>query len=171
MRAAGFLPMSTNFLTALAQVAPQSPEPQVLDVDGTAWLMFGLFLLATFILTQWLWKPYIRVREERVSRVDGFRSEAERLEKEASSRLQRVEAQLAEARRAGSAERARSRAEAQSAEARLSAEAQAAAQRALADARTKVDAALATERARLQERASKLGREITERVLGRQVVS
>jgi F-type H+-transporting ATPase subunit b len=163
--------MSTNFFTALAQVAPQSPEPQVLDVDGTAWLMLGLFLLVAFILTQWLWKPYIRVREERVSRVDGFRSEAERLEREAATRLARVEAQLAEARRSGSAERTRSRAEAQAHEARLSAEAQAAAQRALAEARAKVEAALATERARLQERASKLGREITERVLGRPVAS
>jgi F0F1-type ATP synthase membrane subunit b/b' len=163
--------MSTNFLTALAQVAPQSSEPQVLDVDGTAWLMFGLFLLVAFILTQWLWKPYLRVREERVSRVDGFRSEAERLEKEATTRLARVEAQLAEARRAGSAERARTRAEAQAHEARLSAEAQAAAQRALAEARAKVEAALGAERGRLQERAGKLGREITERVLGRPVVS
>jgi F-type H+-transporting ATPase subunit b len=163
--------MTTNFLTALAQVAPETPEPQVLDVDGTAWLMFGLFLLAAFILTQWLWKPYIRVREERVSRVDGFRSEAERLEKEAAARLARVEAQLAEARRSGSAERARSRAEAQAHEARLSAEAQAAAQRALTEARAKVESALAAERARLQERAGKLGREITERVLGRPVVS
>jgi len=171
MRAAGFSPMSTNFFTALAQVAPQSPEPQVLDVDGTAWVMFGLFLVVAFILTQWLWKPYIRVREQRVARVDGFREEAERLEKEASTRLARVEAQLAEARRAGSAERGRSRAEAQAQEARLTAEAQAAAQRALAEARGKVDAALGAERARLQERAAKLGREITEKVLGRQVVS
>jgi F-type H+-transporting ATPase subunit b len=164
--------MSTNiFLTALAEVAPQSPEPQVLDIDGTSWLMFGLFLLVAFILTQWLWKPYIRVREERVSRVDGYRSEAERLEKEAANRLARVEAQLAEARRSGSAERNRTRTEAQAHEARLTAEAQAAAQRALADARAKVDVALAAERSRLQERAGKLGREITEKVLGRQVVS
>src|SRR3954453_18707788 len=114
MRAAGLSSMSTNlFLTALAEVAPQSPEPQVLDVDGTAWLMLGLFLLVVFILTQWLWKPYIRVREERVARVDGYRGEADRLEKEAATRLARVEAQLAEARRVGSAERSRSRAEAQ----------------------------------------------------------
>ena len=163
--------MSTNFFLALGQVAPQSPEPQVLDIDGTTWVMFGLFLLVAFILTQWLWKPYIRVREERVARVDGFREEAERLEKEAATRLARVEAQLAEARRAGSAERSRSRAEAQAHESRLSAESQAAAQKALAEARAKVDAALSAERARLQERASKLGREITEKVLGRQVVS
>jgi len=164
--------MSTNpFLLALAEVAPQSPEPQLLDVDGTAWVLFGLFLLVTFILTQWLWKPYIRVREERVARVDGYRQEADRLEKETATRLARVEAQLAEARRAGSAERGKTRAAAQAQEAKLSAESQAAAQKALADARARVEAAMAAERAKLQDRAAVLGRQITEKVLGRPVTS
>jgi F-type H+-transporting ATPase subunit b len=164
--------MSTNFfLLALAEVAPQSSDQQLLDVDGTAWVMFGLFIVVGFILTQWLWKPYIRVREERVARVDGYRQEADRLEKEAATRLARVEAQLAEARRAGSAERGRARAAAQAHEAKLTADTQAAAQRALAEARAKVEAAMATERAKLQERAAALGRQITEKVLGRQVVS
>jgi F-type H+-transporting ATPase subunit b len=172
MRAAGLSSMNTNpAFIALAQVAPQSEEPQLLDVDGTALVMFGLFLVVAFVLTQWLWKPYIRVREERVSRVDGYREEAERLEREATARLTRVEAQLAEARRAGSAERGKARAEAQAHEAKITAEAQAAAQRALTEARAKVDAAITSERAKLQDRASKLGREITEKVLGRQVVS
>jgi F-type H+-transporting ATPase subunit b len=163
---------TTNLIfTALAQVAPQSPEPQLLDVDGTAFAMFGLFLLTVFVLTQWLWKPYIRVREERVSRVDGYRQEAERLEREAASRLARVEAQLAEARRVGSAERARARNEAQAHEAKLVADAQAASQRALADARARVEAAVAAERAKLHDRAAFLGREITEKVLGRSLVS
>jgi F0F1-type ATP synthase membrane subunit b/b' len=164
--------MSTNpFLLVLAEVAPQSPEPQLLDVDGTAWVMFGVFLVVAFILTQWLWKPYIRVREERVARVDGYRQEADRLEKEASTRLARVEAQLAEARRIGSAERGKARAAAQAHEAKLTADAQVAAQRALTEARAKVEAAMATERAKLQDRAAVLGRQITEKVLGRPVTS
>jgi F0F1-type ATP synthase membrane subunit b/b' len=172
MRAAGNSSMSTHpFFAALAQVAPQSPEPQLLDVDATSFVMFGLFLLTLIVLTVWLWKPYIRVREERVSRVDGFRQEAERLEKEASARLTRVEAQLAEARRVGSAERGRARAEAQAVESRLASEAQAAAQKSLNEARARIEAAVATERARLQDRASNLGREITSKVLGRPVVS
>ena len=164
--------MSTNpFLLVLAEVAPQSPEPQLLDVDGTAWVMFGVFLVVAFILTQWLWKPYIRVREERVARVDGYRQEADRLEKEASTRLARVEAQLAEARRIGSAERGKARAAAQAHEAKLTAEAQVAAQKALTEARAKVEAAMASERAKLQDRAAGLGRQITEKVLGRPVTS
>jgi F0F1-type ATP synthase membrane subunit b/b' len=164
--------MTTHpILLALAQVAPQSAEPQLLDVDATAFVMFGLFLLTVLVLTVWLWKPYLRVREERVSRVDGFREEAERLDKQATERLARVEAQLGEARRVGSAERTRSRTEAQAVEARLGAEAQASAQKALAAARAQVEAALTAERARLQERATTLGRDITSKVLGRPVAS
>src|SRR5688572_5592005 len=117
--------MKHTFLVAVAQAAPQAPEQQLLDLDGTVFVMLGLFLVTAFVLNQWLWKPYLRVREERVTRVDGYRQEAARLEAEAQARLQRVEAQLAEARRVGSAERARARAEAQAREQAILAQAQA----------------------------------------------
>src|SRR5262245_8654702 len=98
---------SARFLLSLAEAtgsAPQSPDQQLLDIDGTFFVMLGIFLLTMFVLNQLLWKPYLRVRGERVARVDGYRDEAKRLEGEAASRLQRVEAELADARRAGSAE-------------------------------------------------------------------
>jgi F-type H+-transporting ATPase subunit b len=163
--------MTSFFLISLAQAAPQAPEPQLLDIDRTVFLQLGLFFLTAFLLTRLLWRPYLKVRSERVSRVEGFREEASRLETEASARLARVEAQLAEARRTGSAERARARAEAQTREAEIVARAQAEAQRALAGERSKVEAAMAAERARLDQRAATLGREIAERVLGRPVAS
>lgn len=166
-----FTPFLNAIAAATAAGAPQSPDQQLLDIDGTAFVMLGLFLLTMFVLTQWLWKPYLRVREERVSRVDGYKVEAARLEKEAEQRLTRVEAQLAEARRDGAAERARTRTEAQAREQSIVAEAQAAAQRALVDARGKLDAAFAAERARLQDRARVLGNEIGEKVLGRGLTS
>jgi F0F1-type ATP synthase membrane subunit b/b' len=158
-------------LAAAAGTAPESPEPQLLDIDGTVFLMLGIFLVVAFVLTQWLWKPYLRVRELRVSRVEGYREEAARLEAEAAARLSRVEAQLAEARRTGSAERAHARAEAQAREHQIVAEAQAAAQQALAEARAQLDAAFAAEVAKLHDRALLLGREISEKVLGRPVTS
>jgi len=68
--------------------------------------MLGLFLLLAFILTRWLWKPYLRVRDERVRRIEGAHAEAEHLEANSAGRLARIEAQLAEARKAGNAERA-----------------------------------------------------------------
>lgn len=162
----------TPFLTSLAAAAaPRAHEQVLLDVDGTVFVMFGLFVLTALALTQLLWKPYLRVRDERVSRVEGRRQEAARLESDAAARLARVEAQLADARRIGSSERARSRAEAQAKEQEILAQAQAEAQKALAEARARVEAAIAAERAKLEERALLLGREITEKVLGRRVAS
>ena len=144
---------------------PQAGEQQLLDIDSTVFVMLGLFLLLALILTQWLWKPYLRVREERVRRVEGARAEAERLEAENAGRLARIEAQLTEARKAGHAERARVRAHEQ----QIVAEAQAAAHKMLAEASARLDATLAIERARLEVSATTLGREIAEKALGRRL--
>jgi F-type H+-transporting ATPase subunit b len=150
---------------------PQAGEQQLLDIDSTVFVMLGLFLLLAFILTRWLWKPYLRVRDERVRRVEGARAEAERLEVNSAGRLARIEAQLAEARKAGNAERAQMRAQALVREQQIVAEAQAAAHKMLAEARTKLDAALTTERGRLEASAATLGREIAEKTLGRRLAS
>jgi F-type H+-transporting ATPase subunit b len=151
--------------------APQAGEQQLLDIDSTVFVMLGLFLLLTFILTRWLWKPYLRVRDERVRRVEGARAEVERLDANSAGRLARIEAQLAEARKAGHAERAQMRALALVREQQIVTEAQAAAHKMLAEAWTKLDATLTAERARLQASAATLGREIAEKALGRRLAS
>jgi len=161
-----------SLLTVVAEAgahAPQAPDQQLFDLDHTVFVMLGLFLLALALLSKWLWTPYLRVRDQRVARTEGDREQAARLEAEASARLTRVAAQLAEARRTGAAERARARAEAQAREQTILAEAQAAAQRALAEARGRLDSAFTAERAKLDQRAAALGREITEKVLGRRL--
>lgn len=159
----------SSILVALAQAAPQASDQQLLDVDGTALVQLGVFLLTMLVLRPLLWKPYLRVREERTRRVDGFREDAKRLEGEAAARLSKVEAELAEARRTGSQERARVRQEAQKREQEILAQAQAAAQKTIVEAKAKVEAALSSERSNLKTRAEALGREAAERVLGRRV--
>jgi len=150
---------------------PQAGEQQLLDMDSTVFVMLGIFLLVALILTQWLWKPYLRVRDERVRRVEGARAEAERLQANSAGRLARIEVQLTEARKAGHAERAQARARALAREQEIVAQAQAAAHKTLAEARAKLDATLAAERARLQDSAATLGREIAEKALGRRLAS
>jgi F-type H+-transporting ATPase subunit b len=150
---------------------PQAGEQQLLDIDSTVFVMLGLFLLLAFILTRWLWKPYLRVRDERVRRIEGAHAEAEHLEANSAGRLARIEAQLAEARKAGNAERAQMRAQALVREQQIVTEAQTAAHKMLAEARAKLDAALTAERARLEASAATLGREIAEKTLGRRLAS
>ena len=158
-------------LIALADSLPPAEvhSPQLIDVDGTVFVQLGLFLLLAAVLTKLFWKPYLRVRAERVSRVDGYRREAIQMEADAASRLERAEAQLAEARRIGSGERASARAEAQTREQPLLGEAHAEAQRQLAAARTRLDVVVTTERARIQAGARELGAQAARRILGREV--
>jgi F0F1-type ATP synthase membrane subunit b/b' len=104
--------MSVIALIAETASAPQVHAPQLIDLDGTVFVQLGLFLILALVLTRLLWKPYLRVRSERVTRVEGYRQEAARMEVEAAARLARAEADLAEARRVGSGERVVARAEA-----------------------------------------------------------
>jgi F-type H+-transporting ATPase subunit b len=162
-----------SVLSLLADSAPpvEAHSPQLIDVDGTVFVQLGLFLLLMVILTKLLWKPYLRVRSERVSRVDGYRKEAQRMEVDAAARLAKAEAELAEARRVGSGDRAAARAEARVREQELVAAAIADAQRALGTARTKLDAVVTTERARIQASAREIGVQAAKRILGREVAS
>lgn len=159
----------SSALFLLATAAPQSHEPQLIDLDGTAFLQFGLFILLMLVLRQFLWRPYLKVLGERTTRVEGYRAEAVRLEAEAAERLAKAEAVLAEARREGAAERLAARNAAQVREQELLAVANAAAQKSLADARARVSASLAAERAKLQQTAAEIGRQAARKILGREV--
>ncbi len=37
----------------------------LIDIDGTVLIQFGIFLVMAFFATQWLFKPYMRMRDER----------------------------------------------------------------------------------------------------------
>lgn len=161
--------MSVIAFIAEAAVAPQAHGPQLIDIDGTILVQLGLFGVLAMVMTKLLWKPYLRVRAERVTRVDGYRKDAVRMETDAAARLARAEAELIEARRLGSGERAVARAEAQAREQTLVAEAQADAQRALAAARVRLDATVSAEKARLDAGAREIATRAAARILGREV--
>jgi len=155
----------------MLSAAPRSAEAQLLDIDGTVFVMLGLFLVLLLVLWQFLWKPYLRVRDERVARVEGAREKATRLEADAAARLTRIETALTEARRNGNAEIAKLRIEAQTREQQIITEAQDAARKMMLEARAKLDAALVAEKANLQKHTNLLGRQIAEKALGRRLAS
>jgi F-type H+-transporting ATPase subunit b len=159
----------SSALLLLSAVAPQSHEPQLIDLDGTAFVQFGLFLLLMLLLRQFLWRPYLKVLGERTTRIDGYKQEAVRLDAEAAARLARAEAALAEARRVGAGERVEARAAAHKREQELLAAANAAAQKTLAEARQRVTATLAAERTKLQQTATEIGTQAARKILGREV--
>ena len=156
-------------LVLLLTAAPESHEPQLLDVDATFFIQLGIFLLLLVILGRYLWRPYLRVRTERVARVEGYREEATKLEADAEQRLARADAALAEARRVGAGERAVARAEAHTREQTLLAEATAATQRKLADARGRLNETLVEARKKLEAQTSETAVEAARKILGREV--
>ena len=157
--------------TTLLLAAPRSEETQLLDLDGTVFVMLGIFLALLVILWRFLWQPYLRVRDERVARVEGAREKAATLEADAATRLVRIETALAEARRNAGAETAKLRTEAQASEQQLITQAQDSARAMMVEARSKLDTALATEKANLQKHTKDLARQIAEKTLGRRLAS
>jgi F-type H+-transporting ATPase subunit b len=155
----------------LLSAAPESHEPQLIDIDGTVFVQFGIFVVLALVLWRFMWRPYLRVRGERVSRVEGYREEATKMDADAQQRLTRAELALAEARRAGAGERTVARAEAQAREQTVLAEANAAANRTLADARKRLEGTLAGERAKLNAQAGDVAMAAARKILGREVAS
>jgi F-type H+-transporting ATPase subunit b len=155
-------------LVFLLQAAPVSHEPQLIDIDQTVFVQFGIFLLLALVLWRFLWKPYLRVRGERVTRVEGYRQDAVKMEADAAERLGKAEVALNAARREGAGERAKARAEAQAREAVVLAEANAEAQKTLAAARTRLEATLATERGKLDAQTREVAATAARRILGRE---
>ena len=155
-------------LVFLLQAAPVSHEPQLIDLDQTVFIQLGIFLLLALVLWQFLWKPYLRVRGERVTRVEGYRQEALKMEADASERLAQAEIALNAARREGAGERAKSRAEAQAREAAVLSAANAEAQKTLAAARAGLEATVATERAKLDAQTREVAATAARRILGRE---
>jgi F-type H+-transporting ATPase subunit b len=159
----------SSALLLVSTAAPESHEPQLIDLDGTVFIQLGFFLLLMVVLRQFLWKPYLKVLGERTTRVEGYKQEAVRLDAEAAARLAKAEAALAEARRVGAGERIEARTAAHKREQEVLAAANAAAQKTLADARARVSATLAAERAKLQQTAAEIGAQAARKILGREV--
>ena len=157
--------------TVALGAAPQAPDAQLLDLDGTVFIMLAIFVLLLLVLWQLVWKPYLRVRDERVMRVDGAKEKAAELERDAAERIARIESALAEARRGGNVETAKLRNQAQAREQQILAEAQEAARNLMVESRKKLDAALVTEKANLQSDTVVLARQIAEKTLNRRMTS
>ena len=158
-------------LIFLLSAAPTSHEPQLIDFDQTVFIQLGIFLLLSLALWRLLWQPYLRVRGERVTRVEGYRHDAARMDADAAQRLNKAEVALTAVRRQGAGERAAARAEAQLREQGVLAEANAEAQKTLAAARVRLDASLAAERGKLDAETRQVAAAAARRILGREATS
>jgi len=137
------------------------PEPAVLVA------LLVLFALLVPVLNAVLFKPILRVLDEREQRIDGARRRAEELTRQAERTLQQYETSVREARTSAEAHRKQTLERAQRQQATVVADERGKAEQTLERTRSEVGSALAGARAELQSQARELAREVAARVLGR----
>lgn len=146
-------------------------EHPLIDIDGTLFIQFGLFLVMAFLVTQWLFKPYLRMREQREQGIDGAIKEAEDMASQADGRLAEYESKLAKARARAHDEQRKLRIEANAYQAEVTSKARTEANSAMNESRDKLEVEVDKARAELMPQAESLASEIASKLLGRKVAS
>jgi F-type H+-transporting ATPase subunit b len=154
--------------TVLVTLASGESHP-LIDIDGTIFIQFGLFLVMLVVANKLLFQPYLRLRERRAEGIEGAKAEAERMTAEADAKLADYEKQLAAARTRASDEQRKIRGAANAHEREVTGAARAAAAASLEEARERVRGETEAARKELLPRAEAIGAQMASRILGREV--
>jgi len=155
-------------LASLYNIASADEHP-IIDLDGTVFLQFGIFVFMALIATKLLFKPYLAMREARDAGITGARDEADRMAAEADGQLADYETKLASARAKAHAEQQKIRAEAATHEQEVTGKARAEALAAIESSKAKVHEETEAARAELLPKADELANQIVGKLLGRSV--
>jgi F-type H+-transporting ATPase subunit b len=153
--------------TTLATVA--SGGQPLIDIDLTAVVQFGLFIVIYLVANKLLFQPYLQLRERRRAGIEGAREEAERMTAQADAKLADYQKQLAVARDRAGEEGRKVRAEAAAHEKDVTDKARAATQKAIDEAQSKMRAETEAARAQLMPQADALAKAMATKLLGREV--
>ena len=154
--------------TVVVTLAAGDSHP-LIDIDGTIFIQFGLFLVMLVVANKLLFQPYLRLRERRAEGIEGAKAEAERMTAEADSKLVDYERQLGAARAKASEEQRKIRGAANAHEREVTTTARATAAAALEEARDRVRTETEAARKELMPRAEQIGNQRAARILGREV--
>jgi F-type H+-transporting ATPase subunit b len=146
-------------------------EAPLIDLDWTFLVQAGLFLAVMAIATPLLFRPFLRMREQRSEGIEGARAEAERLSAEAGTRLADYESRLAQARARTQEERRGIRSEAIERQTQITQKARDEATSTFATARERIAKETEAARQELMPRAADLATQMASKLLGREVSS
>src|SRR5437763_8931824 len=93
-------------------IQQEEAPPPLIDVDGTLLVQFGLFLIMLLVLSRLVFKPYLKLRDEREKSIGGAKHEAKDMEAKARAMVADYDARMTRAKQRGGEERAKVRAEA-----------------------------------------------------------
>ena len=141
----------------------------IIDLDGTMLVHFGLFFVAFFILRSLVFKPMIALFEAREEAIDGARLKAKELEKDAGAKGGEFEEKMRELRIKGGEERERLRKEGQQLEQKLLAQVQEDTRKQLEDAEKQMETDASKLRKELDAQIPVLAKQITSKLLQREV--
>jgi F-type H+-transporting ATPase subunit b len=143
---------------------------RLLNIDPQMVLLQTIpFLIATGGLYLIIFKPMLKMLAERERNISGFRSEADLMQEEVSSKLQELEQQLAEARAEGQAERSKLRQEALAAEKELLLAARNKTEEMLETAREAIAKEKDIAQVELRNSANELSKQVAGAILGREI--
>ncbi len=161
--------MTDSVLGTVANTVAASDAHPLLDFDGTAIIQFAIFLFVALMASKFIFRPFLKMRDERDARTTGAREEASAMIAEADSSLEKYEAQLAAARDRANRERQKVRAEAAEFQRELDDKTRKEITETTLAAEAKVTAETSAARDELLPKASMIGHEITSNLLGREV--
>ncbi len=140
-----------------------------MDLDVTLLFQLGLFLVCLVVLNGLIFKPFLRVIEEREERIEGAREDVERLTKLGDADMEQYQARMREARRKAQQEREALKSDGRDEERRLLAETRAQIAEGLGEKRNQISAAELEARRSLSADTEALTRQLVSKVLGREV--
>ncbi len=141
----------------------------VMDIDRTMLVQSCVFIFLIVVLSPLLFKPVLRLLEERERRTEGARRDAREMQDKAENLLLRYQAKLEDVRRAAAQERERLRAETLQLESTILGEARAATAKLVEQGRAQIEREVTKIRSEMGVHSQAIAREIGSKILGREV--
>jgi len=140
-----------------------------LTVDISILYQVVLFIILILVMNRLIYKPLLKVMEERKKRIGGFVDRATSIESEIEKKLSEYNLKVAEAKVTGNAERMKLKKEGAERESAIIETAQHEAQKAIEEARSKIAKEMEEALLGLTRMKEELGKGIAEKTLGRPV--
>jgi F-type H+-transporting ATPase subunit b len=141
----------------------------VMDFDRTVFVQMAVFVMLIVVLSPLLFKPVLRLFEERERRTEGARADARMMQEKAEQLLTRFQSKLEEVKRAASQERDRLRNETLRLEGEILEKARQANARIVNDGRSQIHTEVDKIRRELDVYSRRIAKEISATVLGREI--
>lgn len=141
----------------------------ILDIDATFLIYLAVFGFLFFLLRAFVFRPTMALFDAREEAIEGAKRKALRLEKDAQEKLAAFESEMAKVRVEAGVERERLRAEGKQLELELTEKVRTETETLMADADAKMSTEAAAARKDIATTAPELARQITEKLLGREV--